>query len=152
MRAHWLLGLLVALLAAGPVRPEGEEVKSELKKLQGAWVVAKLTYNGEEMDSEKLGKITLAIKGDQATVVAADRVKKEYARLKLTLDPRTTPKTIDMNVVLGSKKGETMEGIYEVRGDDLKICAKVIGSDRPTKFASPPGESIVLVELKRKKE
>ena len=45
-----------------------------------------------------------------------------------------------------------MEGIYQLKDDELKICLKVLGGDRPSEFNAPEGSSIVLMVLKRNKE
>ena len=37
------------------------------------------------------------------------------------------------------KKDSVLEGIYEIKGDELRICTKVLGKDRPLKVQSPPG-------------
>ena len=75
----------------------------------------------------------------------------EYARLKVKLDPTTSPKLFDITVGDGIQKGAVMEGIYELKGDEFKVCAKVLGNERPTEFASPEGASVVLVIFKREK-
>ena len=50
-------------------------------------------------------------------------------RGKYTLDPSTTPKSIDLD-----GDGMSLKGIYELDGDALKILLARPGSDRPTSF------------------
>jgi uncharacterized protein (TIGR03067 family) len=78
-------------------------------------------------------------------------VKKEYARIKVKLDPSFDPHLIDITVGAGLQEGAKIEGINSLKDDELKICARVLGSDRPTEFDSPEGSSIVLLVLKREK-
>ena len=91
----------------------------------------------------------MVFKGDEATVEGNDRVKIQYARLTLKFDPSTTPKMLDLTVTDGSQQGAVVEGIYELKGNELRICAKVIGKERPTEFQSPAGSNVVLLVLKR---
>ena len=86
------------------------------------------------------------------TVEGDGKVRKEYAKLALKLDPTTTPKCVDMTVAGGIQKDVVMEGIYELKGDELRLCIKVLGNkERPGEFTSPDGASIVLLKLKRQK-
>jgi uncharacterized protein (TIGR03067 family) len=63
----------------------------------------------------------------------------------------TKPKAIDLVVGEGTQKDAAIEGIYEWKDDELTLCAKVLGKERPTTFASPDGGSVVLLVLKRDK-
>jgi uncharacterized protein (TIGR03067 family) len=147
MRAKLSVVLVAGLLLAadGP----GETPRAELKKLQGTWRPVSVTYNGEDVLADGRAKFTLVIKGDVGTLRGAAGVKKEYAKVKLTPDPSTTPKCLDVAVLSGGQKGVTLEAIYEIKEGKLRICAKVLGMDRPAKFASPAGKSIALIELER---
>ena len=42
--------------------------------------------------------------------------------------------------------------VAEGQDDELRLCAKVFGKDRPSEFAAPGGSSIALVVLKRVKD
>src|SRR5262245_7986842 len=141
------LGIVTACLLPLAADDAG---KKELEKFQGTWVTKKLEYNGKDV-TEKYG-IRLVFKGDVGTVKGNDAVQKEYARLQVKLDPSTTPRCVDMKILGGVQKDAVIEGIYELKGGELKICAKVIGNERPTKFDSPAGQSIVLLVLERKKD
>jgi uncharacterized protein (TIGR03067 family) len=138
-----LLGLLSGSQAAD------EASKKELANLEGTWVVELLEYNGQNVTERY--KMSFVFKGQTVTVEGNKAVQKEYARLGLKLDPTTTPKCVDIGVVGGVQKDAQLEGIYELKDDELKLCVKVIGKDRPTKFESPSGESIALLKLKRQK-
>jgi len=52
--------------------------------------------------------------------------------VEIRLDPTKTPKQIDLVVVEGPNVGETQLGIYELNGDDLKVCYGF--PSRPTQF------------------
>jgi uncharacterized protein (TIGR03067 family) len=128
-----------------------KDAKSDLKKLDGSWKAVKLIYNGEDFMKGEDSRIAMDIKDGVATVRASEGIKKEYAKVRLVLDPSATPKLLDLTVVAGAQKDAKMEGIYKLDGDKLTICVKVLGNGRPAKFESPEGESIALLELTREK-
>ena len=125
------------------------EAKKELAKLEGTWKTEQVKYNGEDVSDQV--KLTLVLKGDQVTLEGNDEVKKDYAKVSVKVDPTTSPRCLDIKVLGGQQKDATMEGIYEVKGDRLRLCVKVLGKDRPGKFESPEGSSIALLVLKRDK-
>jgi uncharacterized protein (TIGR03067 family) len=139
---------LLAGVAAG-FAAEPDSVKKDLDALQGAWAVEGLEYNAK--DVKDTYKISFVVKGDVLIVEGDDKVRKEYAKLALKLDPSTTPKSVDLTVAGGVQKDAVLEGIYELKGDELRLCVKVFGKDRPTEFKSPDGGSVALLTLKRQK-
>ena len=123
------------------------DTKKELAKFDGTWNVSEIIYNGK--DHSKL-KFNFIFKGDEIVVEGDDKVKFEYARLKIKIDTTTMPKLFDVTVGGGIQKGADMEGIYELKGDELRICLRVFGNkERPNEFKSPDGASIVYMVLKR---
>ena len=142
-----LIGLGLAVIMTFPAG-DAKDPKKELAKLEGTWNVTDITYNGK--DHSKLN-INFVFKGDEVLVEGNDKVKVEYARLKIKLDPTTKPRIFDLTVGEGVQKGNDMEGIYELKDDKLKICVKVFGKDRPSEFTSPDGSSVALLVLKRAK-
>lgn len=149
MQKLMTLVVLVACVITLRADDAKDAVKKELAKLEGKWKATSLTYNGN--DSLDKYPVQFTIKGDEIAVEGGDEVKKEYAKLKMKLDPTTNPKILDFTVSLGDQKGVDILGIYEVKGDELKICVKVPGNERPDKFESAAGSSVALVVLKKQK-
>ena len=69
------------------------------------------------------------------------------------IDPNKSPKHIDIMAVQSSGKKKTLHGIYEVKGDEFKICFENGGNpkSRPTKFGTNKEEELVLIVFKRQK-
>ncbi len=137
-----LLGLVVLLLGAGGA----DEQNKEIEKFAGTWEIAELLYNGD--DESKLGfKVTF--KGNEGVVEGNANVKNEYAKIKFKIDPSKKPKHMDITVADGSQTDAKMQGIYDFKDGQLRMCVKVFGTERPTEFASPACSSIVLLVLKK---
>jgi uncharacterized protein (TIGR03067 family) len=137
-----------------PKKKDGpkDAAQKELDALQGKWVTASLIYNGKDFLADGKRGFHFVFKGAEAAIEGNAAVKKEYAKIKVKLDAAATPKCIDITVTGGIQLNATIEGIYELKGDELKICAKVFGNERPTEFASGEGASIALLVLKREPE
>lgn len=149
MRTCALLLLSAGLVSAADNADDA--VKKEVAKLQGTWSATSLRWNGKDMPTDGKLAIQFVFKGDQATVKSSKAVEKEYAKITFKLDPSTDPPVVDLVVSGGVQKDAKIEGIYRIKDDELTICAKVFGMDRPTVFESPEGSSIVLMVLKREK-
>lgn len=145
MRA--LLLVIGVGLALGTVGRSADAAK-DLEKLQGAWVAEEIFHNGKDYSKYKF---RFVVKDNQMLVEGNDEVKKDYAKITFKLDPSTTPPCLDLMVSVGGQEGAKMEGIYEVKGDTLKLCVNVFGQDRPNAFKSEDGSSVALVVLKRDK-
>ena len=142
--------LLVVAIRAD--EPAGEKSKKDdLATLQGTWVVESQIENGEKSEPGDR-PLELEIKDKRATV----RIGAGTAQLNIRIDPTTTPKIIDFQLIpsdAADAKQEPIEGIYEL--DDkgrLRICIKPPSPmrERPTAFESKTGSNTVLVTLRRK--
>src|SRR5262245_16284978 len=142
---------VVAMTAADEVSDKAA-IERELKKLEGIWNTTALTYNGKDFLANGKSGFNFVFKGNEAAIEGNDAVKKEYAKIRVKLDVTAKPKIMDITVAAGIQKDAVIEGIYELKDDELKICAKVFGNERPTEFSSPDGASIVLLVLKREKK
>jgi RNA polymerase sigma-70 factor (ECF subfamily) len=141
------LGGAVGLLSALAAPPGAGDGGSDRDKLQGTWTVTAATLDGTsdgpEIDQVKQN-LELVFKGDKVTI----KVEADF-----TLDPAKTPKQIDLSPTLGdaNEKNPTIRGIYELSGDDLKLCIGGPDAERPAAFASAKGSRIMLLVLKRAK-
>jgi uncharacterized protein (TIGR03067 family) len=116
---------------------------SDRKHLQGTWTITSL-----EMDGKKApfagGKIV--IEGSKFTTIAMGA---EYAGTAV-YDESKSPKQFDVTFKTGPHKGEKSLGIYELDGDEWKICLGMAGfKQRPKEFATAPGSHFAVETLKR---
>jgi uncharacterized protein (TIGR03067 family) len=134
------------------------DAKADLEKLQGVWVVTAIEEGGESTTAKDLpAAITVTFKGDKMVMdgpLAAPKgekpVKPEFT---VKLDPSQKPKAIDTVALGGKFKGKTGKGIYQLDGDELKLCLPNQESkDRPTEFKSLAGSDLVVMTLKRSKQ
>lgn len=117
----WLLGG-----ARGPAAPtvseKGSQTKQDKDAIQGEWAA-----QGEWADRGL--SVTFAsdkfIPWDRREVVS-----REVA--VFTLDSAKSPKQIDFK---GLQDQKSLQAIYELNGDELKLCIAEPGKARPTSFA-----------------
>jgi uncharacterized protein (TIGR03067 family) len=142
------LGLVVS--GGTGMRGEGKaDVEKEFKKFHGVWTFESVEAGGKKSPADDLKGLTLTFAGDKYTVKKGDEVIQVGTQ---KLDPSKSPKTIDVTVTEGLKKGAVMLGIYEIDGDTLKVCFDEEGKKRPTEFKSPAGsETFVNVHKRAKK-
>lgn len=140
--------LAVACAVVFGVSAPADDAAKDLEKLQGTWTATEITVNGK---THTEGTLRFTFKKDQVIAEGDDEVKRDYAKVSIKLDPSTKPACIDIHVMAGEQKGAKMEGIYELKGDDLKICVKLLGNDRPTEFKAPDGSNTAVLILKRDK-
>jgi uncharacterized protein (TIGR03067 family) len=148
MRAKALVLGVVLLVAADKA---DKPAAKDQDKIQGVWETTAVEFNGRNLTDDGV-KLKLVFKGNTMSVDGDENIQKDYAKFTFKLDPSTSPKAIDMTVTEGNQKDTAIEGIYELKGDDLKMCFKVAGKDRPAKFESPEGEQIAYVVMKRHKD
>ena len=138
--------LAVTLAASAGPKPAGDR-----EKLQGSWTLVRVVHDGKKVtDTKSIGSRVL-IKGDRIT--ATDEDNKEVYVVTYTLNPRASPKAIDMKIVSGKEKerGKTAEGIYDLKGATLRVCYSYAPGKRPKDFTTKPGDKQILLEMKRSK-
>lgn len=142
MRTSVAMGLAMALLL-GAQSVNGEET------LQGTWKLTAGEVDGKPLSEKQLHDGKLVIKGDHYTVTLDGRGTSMGVQ---KLDPKPATKTIDIKDSSGPDKDKTCLGIYEVKGDELRVAFAPSGKPRPSKFSTAPESGHWMHTWKRVKE
>jgi len=128
---------------AAPIDPS-ELAKNDLERLQGAWRIERLVWDGVS-DPNAGDGVTYLFEGDKFIMLDRDGNRQEET---IRLLPGQTPKAIDC----WGEAGRAVPGIYSLESDTLTWCAAG-GSDkqRPTAFASTPGSRQSLMVFRRER-
>jgi len=126
--------VLAAGLSLGADDSKKEPLDMEYAKLEGTWRVVSLEVEGLKIAENTIKDSLLIIKGKEFTM----KEKIATYRGNFIIDPGKKPNTIDINFTEGPEKGNTSLGIYELHGDDLKLCLTITAKNRPTEFVARP--------------
>jgi uncharacterized protein (TIGR03067 family) len=118
---------------------------NDIDLLQGTWTISTLEADGQQMPVPENAHIV--IKGNRFT---SSGMGAEYAGT-LELDASASPRRLDMKFDTGHARGTINLGIYELKGDKLKLCLATRGTVRPKKFTTTPGSGFALETLTRGK-
>jgi uncharacterized protein (TIGR03067 family) len=136
--------LLLAVLPSAPLDADKPKAPpKEFEKIQGIWKVTTMESSGvaRAPTARTAARYVLVVVGDtyvlntHAGTIALDLGKK----------------TVDMKITEGRYKGQTLPGIFELSGDNLKIAfpSPVTGGERPKELKSGPDTSILVYTLVR---
>jgi uncharacterized protein (TIGR03067 family) len=141
MKPRLLIVLVAGLLLAA------DDAKKDVQKFQGEWTLVSAKRDGQDIPEEMIKGIKRTIKGDDYSVT---RDGETLLKGKFKVDPSKKPKTIDLTFKDQSGAEVTALGVYDLDGDNLKICYSNPGKDRPKDFVSETG--ITLGVWKRAKK
>lgn len=142
------MALAMILLVAADTPKEEGKVKDEMTKLAGTWSFTTLIAEGNPVPAEYLKGATIVLKDNTFVMTSFGTTYKGT----YSIDPSKSPKTLDISFTEGPEKGNTSLAIYELDGDNWKICIGLTGKSRPTEFVSKSGSGHVLETLKREKK
>jgi len=144
MRRVLFAALVVGLVIGADEKKD--DSKKDLDRLKGKWTVASMELDGKAHEDAVGGKFSFD--GDKMHLQIGDM---EHSGT-FKLDASKEPKQIDVTPADGPEKDQTLEGIYKLTDDELKICiAHASGTSRPKEFKSEEGSHILLFTLKREK-
>ena len=149
MRTGTVLGLAIVIVTYVAAADKDDRAKEDKQKLQGTWKLIAFEIAGKGDDDTKDENRELVIDGDKITV---KNEGKEVEQESFVLDPTKKPKNIEVTTLTGDEKNKKRLGIYELDGDNLKICIDEKGETRPAEFKTKEGGSQILVTLKRAKK
>lgn len=142
-----LLVLASVALAGGADDKKDNAAQEELKKFDGTWALVSLEIDGKPVPAHVVKDGKLVVKSDKATFFKGDQVT---AGTTFSVDPTKNPKTMDATWTCGPNKGKKVLAIYELEGDNLKVCSTE-GEQRPKEFSAKESSGCRLVMWKRMK-
>jgi uncharacterized protein (TIGR03067 family) len=119
--------------------------KAGLDLLQGSWSIASLELDGQSMSHDMLADGRVEVKGDRFRSLNMGAVYEGV----VTVNADAEPKTFDIAFTKGPEQGNTNFGIFEMDGDQWKLCLATRGDARPKKFATKPNTGYALQVLQR---
>jgi uncharacterized protein (TIGR03067 family) len=157
MRLHALTAVAVACILAAPGGagqnpPKKDQLKEEKKKLQGTWTAVAVERDGQAVPEDEVRQVGLRLVFEGDKFHARDAADKLLEEGTYQVDPAKKPRTINFIIKLGNAKELTQYGIYEVKGDSLKVCFARPGKVRPTGFVTKGNNGHRITVFKRAKE
>jgi uncharacterized protein (TIGR03067 family) len=127
--------------------PPDDETKKEYARFEGTWQFVSVEVDGKKVPEEAYKDSRLVLKGNKFVAMEG----KETHRGTFKVDVSKKPRHLDITFTDGPHKGDTLLGIYELKGDIYKVCLSMKQKDRPRQFASQPDSGHILEVLKRQK-
>lgn len=132
-----ILGFLASLLLVPT------DNKSDREKLQGEWKLESGLMAGEKPPEEFIKNFSITFKGETWAVSVNGQEEKGTYKENATKKPK--------EITFVSDSGSERQGIYDLDGDNFKICVSEPGGTRPTEFDSKAGSQSMYLVFKRKK-
>lgn len=104
---------------------------------EGEWAMVSGVFGGAAMGPDLVQWTRRITHGDVTAVVAGPRV---MVKARFTLAHACTPARVDYTLLEGPNARKTQAGIFELAGDELRVCMGAPGKPRPSEFASKKGD------------
>ena len=117
----------------------------DTRNWQGTWSMVSCTWNGEPQN----GNVQWIVEGDHYTI-SMDR-KSGHDPYNFKLDPSKKQIDVFHHETPKGTWGGSMKGIYEIKGDTLKVCYELKGERYPKSFEAGAGSGQVIYQFKREK-
>ncbi len=117
-----------------------------LRALEGDWHFDSLEIDGRAMPAAMLERSRLLFDGERFRMESPEATYDG----RFTIDASTDPMQLDIEFVEGPEAGNRSHGIFVRDRDRLTICLGLVGSTRPTAFATRPGSGHALEHLRRR--
>ena len=143
--------LLFMCFAVVGIPARAAQPSGDSRKLQYEWGAVAYIDNGEDAFGEKIdandSPVKWLFKKDKVHFLAD--VEEATAVGKFTLDSKAKPCSIDCIFPAPNdpNKSQVLKGIYELKGDRLKVCYGVDTENRPKDFASEVGSKLIYIEF-----
>jgi uncharacterized protein (TIGR03067 family) len=136
---------LLLIVSLAPFARGGDE--SDARLMNGTWKPVSAELAGEPWAQKVLDIMKLDIKDENYTVHVGDQSDEGTVKR----DSSKSPKTMDIKGTKGPNEGKTFLAIYELKGDELRVCYDLSGKSRPLEFATKAETQLFLVRYRRAK-
>lgn len=144
----WMLAVIAVGVGAHHQALRGADAGDDfLKKIQGTWKFVSHVFGDKAQSKEELANQTITFADNKWTVRQDGKVVSGGTH---RFDPSKTPGQVDAVVTEGEDKGNTMLGIYELKGDTIRVCFDPKGKKRPSDFSIKEGRMTAVVERQKK--
>jgi uncharacterized protein (TIGR03067 family) len=120
-------------------------MSSDAESLQGTWNIDSLEVEGRKMNRDLFSGAQIIIDGD----LFATRGMGAPYKGTFVVNDASVPKSFDVLFNEGPHSGSSSLGIYELDGDQWKLCLGFAGMSRPRDFVTLPGSGHALETLTR---
>ena len=138
-------GALLACLALASDDPKDYDGRTVAATLEGTWVVKAIEVDGKPSPPAEFQGSKLIVKGERLTLI--DRGAPE--EMTFRTDPGRRPAHLDLTMLDGLRKGKTLQLIYALEGDTLKLGVIPGSNARPAEFRTGKGSSMRVITLRR---
>ncbi len=138
------------LLTSMVLLTSSDATKQEWTRFEGTWVRVAYEADGQKVPERNAQRFRLILQRDGKYTVKVDN--QIVVEGTAVLDPTRKPKTLDMTPTTGRMKGQVLQGIYELDGDDYRLCYAPTGKQRPETFTAKAGTGHVLAVYRREKK
>jgi len=157
MRKVLLLGVLFTGVAFAqtptPTPPPTPKVGTAGKEFNGVWSPTSVQHGGEEMmpTDKARAAIRLSVTNGVYSLFYVVDPKEGTGRRLATAAFDADPKagTFTLTFQGGVKNGQKVHGVYELKGDELKVCYTPDTNPKPTQFESAKGSDVFYETWKR---
>lgn len=141
-----VLGVALVVMAFGTY---GHSADTPSDPLQGTWVAQSMEADGKAAPEDAVKRVRFVFKGDKLFVKGNFSDDREE-ECPYTVDAKKSPRQLDFTP---PKEAKPLQGIYEVKGEELKVCLRHASSDagRPTEFATKADSKLILIVFKKQK-
>jgi uncharacterized protein (TIGR03067 family) len=139
-----------------PVGAQEHDIRKELKQLEGTWEMVSVVGDGKQQDFGRPIRITIQGNSFTAERIGTPSGTSLIGKGPLKVDPTQKLKTIDFIMTEGPGKGTRALMLYELQGDELRLCETKADETRkdlprPTEFSAGPGSGRAISTLRRVK-
>jgi uncharacterized protein (TIGR03067 family) len=124
----------------------GDGAKQAESKVDGTWKIKSAELAGKKFPSQPGVELKLTIKKGEYEVQA-----ESLDRGTVTYNDSAKPRRMEIKGVEGPNAGKTILAIYELSGDEMKVCYDLSGKAHPTEFKTVPNSPLFLVTYERVK-